>query len=131
MKSTSVLVLLMFFFCAQASGAIQGPATLANAGIYAAFDSSPAKSSELIRENKFSPMTMDIAEKIGVSKGQMESYNRDVDLLNAMMSEISSELAAMKRPTLDDAVGLWSGLKGAVSSTTLEALRKITKAKTN
>lgn len=74
-------------------------------------------------------MTEDIAEKMGISKTQMESYNRELDQLNEMMSEVSHELEGMKKPTIDDAASLWSGLKGAVSTATLEAIKKMTKPK--
>ena len=125
MKTNSLLVLLLFFFCTEGFAAV-GASALAEDGIYATFGSRVHKKSELL-DQKFTFMTKDLAEKFGISKGEMESYNRDLDQLNALMNEISHDLGEMKRPTIDDAVGLWSGLKGAVSVSTLTALKKITR----
>ncbi len=126
MKTTSVFVLLMFFFCAHSFAAVKGAPALATEGIFAVFGADRVKSSEVIRE-KFTFISEDVAKKLHISKTQMESYNRELDQLNEMMSEVSHELEVMKKPTIEDAVSLWSGLKGAVSTTTLEAIQKITK----
>ncbi len=107
---------------------MQNAPALASEGIFATFGSGHAKKTEVLSE-KFSFMSKDMAEKLGISKQEMESYNRELDQLNALMDEISHDLEAMKKPTLDDAVGLWSGLKGAVSASTLAAIKKITKGK--
>lgn len=128
MKKTLAVVLLMSLLSAQTHGAVKGAPTLATEGIFAAFGTKNLKSSEVIREH-FEFMTADSAAKFGLSKTQMESYNRELDQLNEMMVEVSHELEEMKKPTIDDAVTLWSGLKGAVSTTTLEAIQKITKGK--
>ncbi len=129
MKTNSLLILLFYFLCAPAFGAVKEVPRLANEGIFAAFGSSRIQSSELIQGSTFGFMTGDIARKLGVSRTEMESYNRELDQLNEMMTEVSHELEVMKKPTLEDAVSLWSGLKGAVSSATLEALHKITNGK--
>jgi hypothetical protein len=135
MKTTSFLAFLIFFLSVPAIGAVKEAPELASFGIFAAFGAPSIRNSELVVSNeethsiRFGFMTNDMAKNFGISRSQMESYNRDLDVLNAMVSEISQELGAMKAPTVDDAIGLWSGLKGAVSATTLEALQKITKGK--
>lgn len=111
----------MFFLCSHSFGAAQGVPDLTTKGFLATFGSRPPE--------RFAFMTEDNAEKLGISKAQMESYNRELDQLNEMMSEVSHELQVMKRPTIDDAASLWSGLKGAVSTATLEAIKKMTKSK--
>ena len=121
MKTTSVFVLLMFFFSAYSFGAVKGAPALATEGFAATFGSRPPE--------KFAFITEDTAAEFRISKSQMESYNREIDQLNEMMVEVSHELEVMKKPTIEDAVSLWSGLKGAVSTTTLEAIQKITKGK--
>lgn len=129
MKTTSLLAVLMYFLCVQAFAAVKEAPVLANEGMLATFGSNRAQAPELISNSHFDFMTMDIANKLGVSRVEMESYNRELDQLNEMMTEVSHELEEMQGPTIEDAMTLWSGLKGAVSSTTLEALHKITKAK--
>jgi hypothetical protein len=129
MKTTSLLVLLFYFLCSSAFAAVKEAPLLANQGMFATFGSSRLQVSEVIQNNHFGFMTVDFAKRFGVSKSEMESYNRELDQLNEMMTEVSHELEEMKGPTIDDAISLWSGLKGAVSSTTLEALCKITKGK--
>ena len=111
----------MFFLCSHSFAAVKGAPALATEGFQATFGSKPPE--------KFAFMTEDDAKKFGITKSQMESYNRELDQLNEMMSEVSHELEVMKRPTVEDAMSLWSGLKGAVSTATLEAIQKITKAK--
>ncbi|MES2526736.1 MAG: hypothetical protein V4598_06600 [Bdellovibrionota bacterium] len=128
MKTNSLLVLLIFLFPAQIFAAVQDAPALASEGIFATFDAGHAKKTEILSE-KFAFMTKDMAAKFGISNLEMESYNRELDQLNAMMIEISHDLEEMKKPTVEDAVSLWSGLKGAVSASTLAAIKKITKGK--
>jgi hypothetical protein len=134
MKTTSFIVFVLFFLSSQAFGAVKTAPNLAEDGIFAAFGAAPhyssvIRASEETHMMRFGYMSDEIAGRLGISKSEMESYNRELDQLNAMMLEVSHELSAMKTPTLDDAAGLWTGLKGAVSSTTLEAIRKITQGK--
>lgn len=119
----------MYFLCVPAFGAVKEAPRLANEGMFATFGSTRAEVTEVIQGSTFGFMTLDTANKLGISKSEMESYNRELDQLNEMMTEVSHELEVMKGPTIDDAISLWSGLKGAVSTTTLEALHKITKRK--
>ncbi len=128
MKTNSLLVLLLFFFSAHSFAAMQDAPALASEGIFATFGSGHSKKTELLNDH-FSFMSKDMAVKLGISSVEMESYNRELDQLNVLMDEISHDLEAMKKPTLDDAVSLWSGLKGAVSASTLAAIKKITKGK--
>ncbi len=121
MKTNSLLVLIMFFLSSQVFAALPEAPVLASEGIFATFGAHAKKAAFI----KFDFMTKDIASKLGVSKSEMESYNHDLDQLNAMMTEISHELGMMKKPTIDDSVELWSGLKGAVSASTLAAIQKL------
>lgn len=129
MKTNSLFVLLFYFLCSSAFGAVKDAPVLANAGMLAAFDSTKIEASELLDGSTFSFMSIETAKNFGITKIEMDSYNRELDQLNEMMTEVSHELEVMKGATLEDAVSLWLGLKGAVSAATLKALHKITKRK--
>lgn len=125
----------MFFFCAHSFAAVKGAPAQAFEGIFATFGSSPVSNPDVFKEVEethtmsFRFVGPEVARKLGLTKSQMDSYNKDLDQLNSMMNEVSHELAGMNHPTVEDAVSMWAGLKGAVSRHTLEALRKLTKGK--
>jgi hypothetical protein len=66
------------------------------------------------------------AHKIGLSQSELQSYINDLEEINALTTHVSSELASISNPTIEESAAVWTSVKEAVSADTFSALVKVT-----
>lgn len=75
----------------------------------------------------YSPVSLKDATRLGLSAEELNSFNQEIDQVNALASYVDSEVAQMKDATEDDAAEIWKDVKNEVRPETFSALVKITK----
>lgn len=83
----------------------------------------------IVLEDKQSLEFVSIDETEALSKGitlsEMNSYNSEVDQINALSSYVDAELSMVKNPSKEDSASLWQSVSGELSPETLSALQKL------
>ena len=77
------------------------------------------------QEMAFAPLEAAGAQKLHISALELESYNREIDQVNALASYAAEELAKLHNPTAEDSKMIWQRLQTEVSPETFSTLTKI------
>lgn len=74
---------------------------------------------------QFSPLDSQAAKKLKITKSERESFNREVDEVNALASYVDRRLQVTEDPKVEDAQAVWEEVRDSVSEETFSALIKI------
>lgn len=74
----------------------------------------------------FSPLARSEARNLKLTELEYNSFNAEVDQINALAAFVDSELERMSKPTKEDSAALWSEVKDALSPEAFTALVKVT-----
>lgn len=66
------------------------------------------------------------ARKAGLNPIELQSFNAEVDQINALAAYVDSELERMNKPTKEDSAALWSEIKDTLSPEAFSGLVKVT-----
>lgn len=66
------------------------------------------------------------ARKAGLNPIELQSFNAEVDQINALAAYVDSELERMNKPTKEDSAALWSEVKDTLSPEAFSGLVKVT-----
>lgn len=73
----------------------------------------------------FAELSSDQGEKLGLSALEVQTYNEELDQVNALNTEVTELLSSLQNPTEKDSVEAWMNVKDAVSLETFKAMGKI------
>lgn len=65
-------------------------------------------------------------KKAGLNQVELQSFNAEVDQINALAAYVDSELERMNKPTKEDSAALWSEVKDTLSPEAFSGLVKVT-----
>lgn len=74
---------------------------------------------------QFSPLDQKEATRLKVTKSELDSFNREVDEVNALASYVDRRLQVTEDAKVEDAKEIWEEVRGAVSEETFSVLIKI------
>jgi hypothetical protein len=77
------------------------------------------------QDASFAEISATQAKKLGLTVDEMNSYNSEIDEVNALGAHVDAELSSLSKPTLEDSAAIWSSVKSAVAPATYSAMQKI------
>ncbi len=79
-------------------------------------------------EQEFSYSGISAADgaKLALTPDEIVSFNNEIDEVNFLVSYVSSEAAKMEKPTSEEVVVIWNGVKDAISPEAFSAMQKVT-----
>lgn len=84
----------------------------------------------VILENEQGMSYAEISEdeglQLGLTSDEIDSYNREIDQVNALASYVDGRMAELKKPTTEDAKKVWEEVSHSVDTETFSAMQKIT-----
>lgn len=78
------------------------------------------------QEVNYVPLSDEEAQKLKMSKSELELFNQEIDQVNAVVEHVSLELSEMENPTKEDSMRIWKDVKDALSPEAFSALQKVT-----
>lgn len=74
----------------------------------------------------YSEISEEEGNKLGLTYEEIDSYNREIDQVNALASYVDGRMAELKKPKTEDAKKVWEEVADSVYPETFSAMQKIT-----
>jgi hypothetical protein len=74
----------------------------------------------------FNEVSEQQAAQLGLSASEMESFNSEIDQVNALSVHVTSQMVSLSSPTVEDSVAAWGSVHDSVSPEAFSAMQKIT-----
>jgi hypothetical protein len=74
---------------------------------------------------EFTEISFVEAKKKRITVAEMNSYNSEVDMINALSAHVDAELAKIDKPSKEDSALLWQSVSEELNPRTLSALKKL------
>lgn len=77
------------------------------------------------KDVQFQALSSESAQRLGLSANSIETYNSELDELNAIKNSISAELSLTESPSLEKSATLWSEYQGRLSAETMQVVKAV------
>ncbi|MBD65993.1 MAG: hypothetical protein CME62_12350 [Halobacteriovoraceae bacterium] len=74
---------------------------------------------------EYTLMDEKMANKMGVTRDEMNSFNQEIDQANVLLEEVALETETLDNPTAEDVRGIWENYQDFVSPETFSVMEKI------
>ena len=74
----------------------------------------------------FTELTTAEALKLNISESEKQSFNAELDQVNAVMAQVTAEVSSLENPTLADSQAAWMEVSQSLSPESFTVMQKIT-----